>query len=209
VLAVRLPPLFLLVATELLFGAVLPPRPIETNVRIVLRQAGDRVPVREQKLVVGILEMIVAAHVDHCRPTDLRRGITLSTVREHLGSELQLVVNDVPLDQKAAVGKVSVLSLGHDGFAGATVEGPRADVFLKPQRDLVPNLSNSKSFGITARGQLEHGEGADLREVLGFFDPSPLDTRFHVRQAELARTCATGQIGWIVRWHDGARDTIA
>src|SRR5581483_1696796 len=113
---------------------------------------------------------------------------------EHLCTELELVVDDVAFDEEAAVRKVAVLRLRHDGFARTSVESPRADVFLKPERDFIPDLSDAKPLGITARGELEHSEGTDLRHMPGFFYPRPFYAGFNVCNPEGTWACAARKV---------------
>ena len=74
----------------LLVVLVFPPGPVHADVGVVLRLPGDGVAVAEQELLVGIvLEVVVAAHVDHGGGLRLRRGKAFAAVGEDLRAQLQ------------------------------------------------------------------------------------------------------------------------
>ena len=87
---------------------ILPPRPIEAQVSVILALSGYRVTVAEQELFAWVvLEMIVSTHVDHRGSLSLRRRGALPRVREHLAADFQTLAERI-LQQKSAVKKIAI-----------------------------------------------------------------------------------------------------
>ena len=81
-----------------------------------------------------------------------------------------------------------------DLIAAAAIEGPGADIFLQPERELVPDLADAETVDVVAGGHLKHGEAADLGNVFRLFDEGDLRAQFHIRKSKGAGACAAGGI---------------
>jgi hypothetical protein len=71
------------------------------------------------------------------------------------------------------------------GFAGrsftrAAVQEPVSDILLQPQGNFVPNLSHAESLVVASGRYFKHRKGADLGNILRFFDDGDLGAQFHV-----------------------------
>jgi len=151
--------------------------------------------------MVGILEVVITACVDHGGRLRLRGGKAFSPVMEKLRAQLQLLAQHA-LHHPRGIGEVAVVLLRDNLVSAATVEGPGPDVFLQPEGQFVPDLSHAEAPGVTACGHLKHGEAADLGNVWVLLDESDLGAQFHIGEAESAGPGAAWQIDGIV----GGRD---
>src|SRR5581483_4863348 len=111
-----------------------------------------------------LFEMVVTAHVDQGRGSGLCGGASLPAVSEDFRSQFEPLI-EFFLYQPAGVWKVAEPGLRHHLIAGTAVESPFAHVLLQPDGQLVPNLSNAQALVGIARGDFEHREATDLRNV--------------------------------------------
>ena len=69
-----------------------------------------------------------------------------------------------------------------DLIACAAIDHPFAPVLLRPEGEFIPYLADAESLVRVPCGDLEHGEGADLRKVFRLLDHGDFRAQFHVRQ---------------------------
>src|ERR1017187_4465655 len=148
--------------------------------------------------------MIIAAEIDHRRGAYLWRGGALGAMGKHLTAPFQPVAYGVFL-KKSAVRKIAIAGLWTDGIPAAAVKQPFADILLQPDGNLEPSFAYAQAFVRVACGQFEHGERADLRDVLALFVKRDFGAEFGVRQAEFGGAASAWKIGRVVRGSDHAR----
>ena len=66
------------------------PGVVETKISVVLRLSGDGVSIGEKELEIGILKVVVTAHIDESRRLCLRSSQSFPRMRKNLSSELEL-----------------------------------------------------------------------------------------------------------------------
>src|SRR6185437_14438102 len=182
----------------ILIVLALPPSPVQSDVSICLRLTCNGVAVGEEELLARVmLEVVVTTNINHRRGLALRWRTAFGAVGEDLGSQLESFA-ELLLYQPSRVRKITESRLRIECVASAAIESPLADVFLQPQRDLVPDLSHAQPFVRVSSRQFEHGEGADLRDVFAFLDEGDLRTYFHVGQSKFRRSGSAREIGGIV-----------
>src|ERR1017187_4729881 len=181
---------------------VFPPRPVHADIGVGFRLAGNRVAVAKQELLAWVvLEVIVAAYVDQRRSFGLRRSVALARMGKDLGSQLQPLTEFV-FQQESAIRVAAVLGLVDDRFARAAIQEPVSDILLQPEGNFVPNLSHAESLVVVPGWYFKHSKGADLGNVLRFFDEGDLGAQFRVGDTEGARSRSARQVNGIVRRED-------
>src|SRR5580658_10302992 len=150
-----------------------------------------------------MLEMVVAANVDHRRTLGLGRRKTFAPMREHFRPQLKSFV-EFSFHQPSRIGKVAIVGLRNHLIASAPIKEPFTGVLLNPDWEFVPNLSNTEPLVIVSSRHFKHGEGSDLRDIFGFFDDGEFYAQFHVGETKRARTRSTRQVNGIVRREDAS-----
>src|SRR5271157_3263602 len=183
---------------------VFTPSPVHARVSVILCLAGDRMSIAEQELFAGMmLEMVIAANVDHRRAFGLCRGITFAPMRKELRAQLKPLV-EFPFYQPSGIWEVAVAGLRRHLIAAASINQPLTEILLPPDRKFVPDFSNSEPFVRVPCRHFKHGECADLRKMSFLFDDGEFHAQFHVIEAKRAWARSSGKVNGIVRWKDAS-----
>ena len=180
------------------------PRVVNTKIGIVLGLPKSRVAVGKQDLQAGVVDVIVSTDIDHGGRPCLCGRQSFRPMRINFRSQRKLLSN-IPLQQPSAIGEIAIPVLSDNLVSGAAVGGPVSPAFLRPDRQLVPDLTDSQPFGIAAGGNFQHRKGANLRAVLGLFYESILRSQFNVLKSIGAGTDTSRKIYWVVGRKDGAK----
>src|ERR1035438_292396 len=122
-----------LVWAFLLVVLIFSPRPVHAHVGVVLRLPGNRVTVAEQELLARVLfEVVVAPYVDQRGGLCLRSCDTFPSMREHLHTQFEPVV-EFFLYKPSGVEKVAVPGLRHHLIASAAVKSPCPNILLRSE----------------------------------------------------------------------------
>ncbi len=97
-----------------------------------------------------MLEMIVAADIDHRRGLGLGGGEALAPMGKDLTSEFQPLAEGVFQQESAVYGKLRYWVCGTIVSSAAAVQEPVSDILLQPERNFVPNLSHAESLVVVA-----------------------------------------------------------
>src|SRR5271170_1409685 len=126
--------------------------------------------VAEKELLVGVvLEVVIAANVDHRRASSLCCSKPFAPMREELRTQFQPLV-EFPLHQPSGIREISIVGLRDHLVAAASINEPLAVVLLQPDGKFVPDFPYAESLVRASSRQFKHGEGPDLRDVLGLLD---------------------------------------